>query len=66
VGHSLELRSCKGQAVGNNSLQEARSCLTLAEGSQFRPTRLQGRRRRWRHRMRRVMLGVSRSTLLTR
>jgi hypothetical protein len=80
VGHSLEPPSCQAQAVGrlqearssparevgNNSLQEARSCQALAEGSQVRPTRLQGRRWWWRHRSRLVMLGVGRSTLLTR
>jgi hypothetical protein len=68
VGHNSlqEGRSSPARAVGHNSLQEARSCQALAEGSQVCPTRLQGRRRRWRHRRRRVMLGVSRSTLLTR
>jgi hypothetical protein len=66
VGHNLELRSCQGRAMGHNSLQVARSCLVLAEGSQVRSTRLQGRRQQWRHRMRWVMLGVSRPTLLTR
>jgi hypothetical protein len=67
MGHSLELpRSCQARAVGHNSLQEARSCQALAEGSQVRPTRFQGRWQRWRHRRRRVMLGVNRSTLSTR
>jgi hypothetical protein len=65
VGRLQEDRSCQARAVGHSSLQEARSCQALAEGSQVRPTRLQGRQRRRRHRRRRVMLGVSRSTLLT-
>jgi hypothetical protein len=82
VGHSLEPRNYQARAVGpsrlqeahsfptravgHNSLQEAHRCRALAEDSQVRPTRLQGRRRRWRHRSRLVMLDVSRSTLLTR
>jgi hypothetical protein len=44
-------RSCQARVVG--CLQEARSCQALAEGSQVRPMRLQGRRRRWRYRRRR-------------
>jgi hypothetical protein len=66
VGRLQEARCCQARVVGHISLQEARSCQALAEGSQVRPTRLQGRRRRWRHRRRLVMLGVGRSTLLTR
>jgi hypothetical protein len=81
VGHNLEPRSCQARAmgctclqeahscparaVGHNSLQEARSYEAPAEGSQVRPTRLQGPWRRWRHRNRLVMLGVARSTLQT-
>jgi hypothetical protein len=51
-----------GVSGGAQSLQEARSCQALAEGSQVHPTRLQGRRRRWRHHRQWVMLGVGRST----
>jgi hypothetical protein len=61
-----EACSCQARALGYNSLQEARSCHALAEGCQGRPTRLQGQRRRWRHRSRLVMLGVDRSTIVTR
>jgi hypothetical protein len=65
MGHSLEPpRSCQARVVGH--LKEARSCQVQPEGNQVRPTRLKGRRRRWRHRRRRVMLGIGRSTLLTR
>jgi hypothetical protein len=67
VGHNSlqEARSSPARAVGHSSLQEACSCQALAEGSQVRPTRLQGRRWWWRHRSRLVMLCVGRSTLLT-
>jgi hypothetical protein len=47
VGRVQEARSYQARAVGHSSLKEARSCQALAEGSQVRRTRLQGRRRRW-------------------
>jgi hypothetical protein len=53
---SRRLATARARAVGHNSLQE---------GCQGRPTRLQGPRRRWRHRSRLVMLGVDRSTHVT-
>jgi hypothetical protein len=57
VGRSQEPRICQARAVGRSRLQEASSYPTrvvghsrLQEGYQHGPTKLQGRRRRWRHR----------------
>jgi hypothetical protein len=50
VGHSLEPRSCQARAVGCSRLQEARSYPARAVG----------------HNSRLVMVGVGKSTFLTR